>query len=200
MIEKRPELNENISLQDFTDFYWLKEELVLFCKESGIDYSRGKIEITNRIIHFLKTGEKLKKEKNRQGIKPKSKFDWNNEVLSIETLITDNYKNSDNARLFFTKEIGKHFKFNVLFMNWMKANVGKTLKDAIAKWNRIYLIKNDKKYESEIDPQFEYNTYMRDFLKDNPELTTNDARKFWMLKRNTRGSKKYEKEDLLLTQ
>ena len=199
MIDKRPELTEKISLKDFADFYWLKEELVLFCKEEGIDYSGGKIEITNRIINFLKTGKKPKKEKSKS-IKPKSEFDWNSEVLSLETIITDNYKNTENVRLFFTIEIGTHFKFNVLFMNWMKENIGKTLKDAISEWNRIHLMKKDKNYESEINSQFEYNTYMRDFLKDNPDLSSDDARKFWMLKRETRGSKKYVKEDLSLNQ
>ncbi|MGL5913858.1 MAG: DUF6434 domain-containing protein [Bacteroidales bacterium] len=58
--------------------------------------------------------------------KPHSNFDWNVERLTLETIITDNYKNPENVRAFLTTEIGKHFKFNVLFMNWMKQNNGKT--------------------------------------------------------------------------
>ena len=195
MTEKRPELTENISLKDFKDFYWLKEELVSFCKKNEIDCSGGKIEIANRIIYFLETGKKDKKHIIK---KSKSNFDWNVEHLSCETIITDNYKNTENVRRFFTVEIGMHFKFNVLFMSWMKQNIGKTLQDAADEWNRIQLLKKDKNYQSKIDSQFEYNAYMRDFLKDNPNLTTNDARKYWMLKRETRGSKKYAKDDLQL--
>ena len=195
MTEKRPELTENISLKDFRDFYWLKEELVLFCKKNEIDHSGGKIEITNRIIYFLETGKKDKKHIIK---KSESNFDWNVECLSRETIITDNYKNTENVRRFFTAEIGTHFKFNVLFMTWMKQNIGKTLQDAADEWNRIQLLKKDKNYQSKIDSQFEYNAYMRDFLKDNPSLTSNDARKHWMLKRETRGSKKYAKSDLQL--
>lgn len=194
---KRPELNKNISLKDFKDFYWLKEELVSFCKEIGINSSGGKIEISNRIIHFLETGKNVEKVETRYQ-SPKSKFDWGVETLNLETIITDNYKNTENVRAFFMNEIGKHFKFNVLFMNWMKQNIGKTLRDAIVEWNRIYLLKKDNNYESEIGSQFEYNTYIRDFLKDNPNLSVNDARKYWMLKRETRGSKQYTKKDLEL--
>lgn len=197
MIDKRPELNEQISLRDFKDFYWLKEELISFCKKNSIAHSGGKIEIANRITHFLETGKKLKS--THVARKSKSKFDWGNERLSLDTVITDNYKNTVNVRSFFSNEIGSHFKFNALFMKWMKQNAGKTLEVAIAEWNRIYLMKSDDKYESDIDPQFEYNTYMRDFLKDNPHLSAADARNYWMLKRNTRGSKKYMKEDLLLS-
>ena len=165
MINKKPELNNKISLQDFKDFYWLKAELISFCKENNINRSGGKIEITNRIIYFIETGKNLGKTKiNTQ--KPKSNFNWNLEKLSCETVITDNYKNTETVRQFFTAEIGKHFKFNVLFINWMKQNIGKTLKDAIEEWNRIYILKKDKNHKSEIGVQFEYNTYIRDFLAD----------------------------------
>ncbi|MBP7212583.1 cytoplasmic protein [bacterium] len=197
MDNKRPKLDRNISPKDFKDFYWLKKELVLFCKEYNVISSGGKIEIANRIIHFLETGERIKSVKDKID-KPKSNFDWNTERLHLKTIITDNYKNTENVRKFFTSMVGKHFKFNVLFMNWMKQNVGKTLNDAITEWNQINLIKNGKNYEPEIGSQFEYNRYMRDFLKNNPDMTPNDARKYWMLKRETRGSKKYTKEDLLL--
>ena len=193
----RPKLNKNISLKDFNDFYWLKKELVSFCKENKIDCSGGKIEITERIIYFLETGQKPKKVKTNS-LKINSKFDWNNEILTLETIITDNYRNTENLRSFFTTEIGKHFKFNVLFMNWMKQNVGKTLKDAVDEWEKIYLLKKDANYKSEIDSQFEYNSYVRDFLKDNPNMSLSDARKYWNIKRETRGNKKYTKEDLML--
>jgi len=193
----RPKLNKNISLKDFNDFYWLKKELVSFCKENKIDCSGGKIEITERIIYFLETGQKPEKVKTNS-LKINSKFDWNNEILTLETIITDNYRNTENLRSFFTTKIGKHFKFNVLFMNWMKQNVGKTLKDAVDEWEKIYLLKKDANYKSEIDSQFEYNSYVRNFLKDNPNMSLADARKYWNIKRETRGNKKYTKEDLRL--
>lgn len=195
-IDQRPDLNEEITVHDFLDFYWLKEELQSFCRKAGLQNSGSKPEISERIAHFLKTGEKTAAKKKQL---PTSKFDWNTEILSTATLITDNYKNTENVRAFFTENIGKHFKFNTLFMNWMKQNAGKTLAEAIEEWKRIHNKKKNNPDEKDIAAQFEYNTYIRDFLKDNPGLSFADTRKYWLLKKQLRGNKKYVKEDLLLS-
>jgi hypothetical protein len=192
----RPNLDKNISLKDFEDFYWLKQELTDFCKTLGISSIGGKIEIADRIKHYLSTGEVVKSETKK--VKNTSKFNWDKEKLTRETIITDNYKNGENVRSFFMQEIGSHFSFNVVFMKWMKENAGKSLGEAITEWNRINGLKNDKNHESEIAPQFEYNRYMRAFLKDNPELSSKDAMEFWKLKSGQRGTNEYEKTDLLL--
>ena len=195
-MDKRPNLDSDISVKDFTDFYWLKAELVDFCKKEGLSRSGSKIEITNRISNYLKTGEKeiskLKKSK------PTSKFDWNKEPLSLETIITDNYKNSENVRAFFQEHTERQFKFNVKFMNWMKKNIGKTLQDAINQWEVFELEKKNRTAPKNIAPQFEYNTYTRDFLADNPNLTKADAIRFWKIKRSIRGGNEYKKSDLEL--
>ncbi len=192
----RPNLDKKISLKDFNEFYWLKKELVDLGRTIGISTSGGKIEIADRIRDYLSTGKVTKIETKK--IKITSKFSWNNETLTRDTIITDNYKNGEKARSFFVREIGSHFAFNVIFMKWIKENVGKNLGDAIAEWNRIYDMKNDKNYVSEIDPQFEYNRYMRAFLNDNPELSSKDAMKFWKLKRSQRGTNEYDRKDLEL--
>ena len=53
----RPNLTKEISIKDFKDYYWLKEELQNFCRGNGISTSGSKIEISNRIETFLMTGE-----------------------------------------------------------------------------------------------------------------------------------------------
>jgi hypothetical protein len=192
----RPNLDKDISVNDFNEFYWLKQELVDFCRIIGISTSGGKLEIADRIRYYLSTGNVTRTETKK--VKNISKFKWENEKLTRETIITDNYKNGENVRSFFAREIGSHFAFNVIFMKWMKENVGKSLGDAITEWNRIYNLKKDKNYVSEIDPQFEYNRYMRAFLNDNPELSSKDAMKYWKLKRSQRGTNEYERKDLEL--
>jgi hypothetical protein len=192
---KKPNLNKNISIKDFKDYYWLKEDLVRFCKEIGINCSGGKIEIASRISHYLETMI-LIKSSNTIRKKANSNFDWNLEKLDANTIITDNYKNTENVREFFKNKIGSNFKFNVEFMDWMKANTGKTLGDAITKYQQIAQQKKDKNYKTEIAPQFEYNTYIRDFLNHNPGLTIKNALECWKIKREKAGVKKYEKQDL----
>lgn len=60
MTNKKPKLDKNISSKDFKDFYWLKKELVSFCKEYNLISSGSKMEIAEGILHFLETGKKLK--------------------------------------------------------------------------------------------------------------------------------------------
>lgn len=194
---ERPPLDKKISLTDFNDFYWLKEELIEFCRQNDIKTFGGKIELAKRIQNFLLTGEKATQVEPTH--KPKSNFNWNTEKLDNSTLITDNYKNTENVRAFFINEIGANFSFNVKFMNWLKGNVGKTLADAVKEWKELDNLKKDKNYVSEIAPQFEYNKYMRAFLADNPNLTSKDAMKFWKLKSAKRGTNEYERADLTLT-
>ncbi|WP_044213073.1 DUF6434 domain-containing protein [Flammeovirga sp. OC4] len=194
-MDKRPILNKDISKNDFQEFYWLKEELVDFCRSEGLLTTGGKIEISGRIEKYIKTGEKhLKSSPNK--VKVESKFDWNNEKLTLETKITDNYKNTENVREFFKNEIGSQFKFNVRFMNWMKSNAGKTLADSISEWKKIKTESKSNQKAKEIAPQFEYNKYLRDFLADNPTLNRDLGIKLWKLKKTMRGSNKYEREDL----
>ena len=194
---ERPNLDKNISEIDFKEFYWLKEELVGFCRKVGINTDGSKIELTLKIQQYLSTGKIVSIIKNT---KPKeSKFDWNNEELNSLTIITDNYKNTENVRTYFTNQIGSNFSFNVKFMNWMKENQGKNLNDAVEYWKQLKEIKKDKNYKSEIEPQFEYNRYMRAFLIDNPNLSIKDARKFWKIKRAKRGTNEYERTDLEVT-
>lgn len=193
---ERPSLDSNITLSDFKDFYWLKEELTHFCKKVGLITSGAKLEISERIAYFLQTGQKTTPTK--KSAKFISKFDWNTEKLSPETLITDNYKNTENVRMFFLEHIGKHFKFNTQFMDWMKKNTGRTLLNAVDEWNRLSEFKKNNLQQTEIAQQFEYNRYIRAFLADNPTLGTKDAIKYWKLKKTIRGNNDYQRDDLEL--
>jgi hypothetical protein len=68
----------------------------------------------------------------------KSSFDWHGAPLSLETRITDDYRNTQNVRRFFKAQLGDDFRFTVEFMRWMKNSAGKTLKSAVTEWKRRY--------------------------------------------------------------
>ena len=194
-MEKRPRLDRNINAEDFKEFYWLKEELLDFCREEGLKRQGSKIELAERIEEYLKTGKKGITSNVKQA-KSTSRFDWACEKLTLETVITDNYTSTDNVREFFTEQIGKRFKFNVEFMSWMKTHHGKKLRDAVEEWKEIELEKKNRKDPKDIAPQFEYNRYIRDFLADNPGATRESAIACWKIKRSMRGDNVYRRSDL----
>lgn len=191
----RPTLNTDLAVKDFESFYWLKKELVDFCREKNIPMSGGKMEIAKRISSFLSTGQipsNLIKSKHLTT----SKFDWKQALLTKETIITDNYKNSENVRAFFEQMIGSSFKFNISFMQWMKTNQGKTLGDAISAWHKIIEKKKSRTTKKDIAPQFEYNRYLRDFMLDNPKAKRATGIQLWNIIKTKRGDNVYRKKDL----
>ncbi len=192
-MDKRPKLTNRISIKDFRGFYWLKKELSTFCKKEGLKTTGSKSALSERIVNYLKTGTK---EVNPPKEKSSSTFDWQNEKLSLSTIITDNYKNTENVRAFFVKKIGPSFKFNVKFMNWMKANQGSTFKDAIEHWQHLKALSKVDGSKKDIAPQFEYNRYLRDFLAANPNSNRKIGIALWNIKKTKRGDNVYREEDL----
>lgn len=53
----RPVLDRNLDSKTFRDFYYLKEELVDFCRKNHLPVSGGKLEISDRVAYFLDTGK-----------------------------------------------------------------------------------------------------------------------------------------------
>ncbi|MFJ7738837.1 DUF6434 domain-containing protein [Lysinibacillus sp. NPDC097287] len=156
----RPKLTKDISVAVFKDFYWLKEELQSFCRESEISASGSKIEISNRIESFLWTGEIKKPIRKSQAKKMEPQVD-----LSLDTVITENHRCSQHVRAFFKTVIPK-FHFSTYIQNYFKNNVGKTYHDVVNAWYEEDERQKAPSYKKNIAPQFEYNQFVRDFFSD----------------------------------
>ncbi|SCX09922.1 hypothetical protein SAMN02910339_01426 [Lachnospiraceae bacterium YSD2013] len=183
----RPELDVTLDGNTFRNYYYLKEELIDFCRKNDLPTSGGKLDITERIACFLDTGKVLK---------PVSKAKKVVDVgeISEDTIIESDFVCSEMHRAFFKEKIGKNFTFNVLFQRWLKENSGKTYKDAIEAYYK--LLEKKKSGRTKIDKQFEYNTYIRDFFDDNKGKSLKDAINCWNYKKSLPGHNRYEKSDL----
>ena len=186
-MRERPELNRNLDGSTFCSYYYLKEELVSFCRENNLPVSGGKIELTERIAHFLDTGEILETPRKRKAA-------VNVGLITENTVIEPDIVCSEKHRAFFTEKVGKNFSFNVLFQKWLKENVGKTYGDAIKAYYQI--LEEKKKGKTAIDRQFEYNTYIRDFFEDNQGRSLDEAITCWKYKKSLQGHNRYEPSDL----
>lgn len=186
---ERPELKIGLKGETFRNFYYLKEELVDFCRKNNLPTSGGKLELTDRIATFLDTGNVMISRK----VSKKSTLDIGE--LTEQTIIENNFVCSERHRAFFKEKIGKSFSFKVQFQKWLKSNSGKTYKDAIEAY---YLILEEKKQgKTAIDKQFEYNTYIRDFFEANKGMSLDDAITCWKYKKSLQGHNRYEKSDLI---
>lgn len=185
---ERPRLDKTLDSSTFHNFYYLKEELVDFCRKNGLPVSGGKIEITERIAYFLDTGRiQAASQATRRPIAVSS--------ISKDAIIEENFVCSETHRAFFKEHIGTNFSFNVVFQKWLKSNAGKTYTDAIEAYYQI--LEDKKKGKTKIDRQFEYNTYIRDFFKDNEGMSLEEAIACWKYKKQLPGHNRYESSDLV---
>ena len=186
-MSERPNLDLNLDSKIFKEYYYLKEELIEFCRKNNLQTTGGKLELTERIAKFLETGERISTSHNTK----KSKIV---DSITLDTIIEENFVCSEKHRAFYKKQIGEKFSFNVAFQKWLKSNSGKTYKDSI---NAYYQILEDKKKtKTTIEKQFEYNTYIRDFFNDNKDKSLEQAIICWKYKKSLKGHNKYEREDL----
>lgn len=185
---QKPKLSRDLDIEIFCDFYWLKEELIEFCRNNNLPSSGSKLELTERIGHFLGTGEISSGSCKKRKITLYS-------VIREDDLIEPNFTCSEIHRAFFKEHIGKGFSFNVDFQKWLKSHTGKTYKEAIVAYYEI--LKEKKKNKSSIGKQFEYNAYIRDFFEDNKGKKLEDAIECWKYKKQRKGHNRYEKSDLI---
>lgn len=191
-MSKRPTLDNSLDKKTFKEYYYLKEELIEFCKKNDLQTTGSKLELIERIANFLDTGKKIyvthTTRKNRT-----------TDEITLSTIIEDNFVCSEKHRAFYKKQVGDNFSFNVAFQKWLKNNSGKTYQDSIKAYYQI--LEDKKKNKTIIDKQFEYNTYIRDFFDDNKDKTDThmgleQAIKCWKYKKSLKGHNKYEKDDL----
>jgi hypothetical protein len=191
---RRPPIEAVKSGAELKDWYWLKTEVMNHARMLGLSTSGAKFDIIDRMADHL--DGKVPAEPRRDGPAFKGPgFDWHGAQLQRSTIIKPDYRNTQNVRRFFIAEIGRHFSFNIAFMAWMKANVGKSLGDAAQEWRRMHaLVKAGHKPAIPASNQF--NAYTRAFLEDNPGRSLDDVRHFWKLKRSLPGHNRYERADL----
>ena len=186
-MNERPNLDISLDSNLFKEYYYLKEELIDFCKKYKLQTTGGKIELTERIANFLDTGERTYRSHT---IRRTASID----EITLDTIIEENFVCSEKHRAFYKEQIGNNFSFNVLFQKWLKSNSGKTYQDSITAYYQI--LEDKKKNKTTIDKQFEYNTYIRDFFNDNKNKSLEQAIKCWKYKKSLRGHNKYVRDDL----
>lgn len=186
-MNEKPKLTIKLDGQTFKDYYYLKEELVDFCRKNDLQVTGGKLELIERIAKFLDTGKRIKNTSTNRRI---TRID----DIFLETKIEENFVCSEKHRSFYKNQIGSSFSFNVAFQKWLKSNSGKSYRDSIDAYYQI--LEDKKKTQTTIDKQFEYNSYIRDFFSDNKDKSLEQAIACWKYKKNLKGHNRYEKEDL----
>lgn len=169
--------------------YWLKKELIVYCKKHDLSTSGSKNDLIQRIETYLVSGDKMKPPSS----KPAGQRD-SHQPLTLETLVL-NYKNDAATRVFFEKHIGKHFRFDAYLRQFThQENIPKNLTygDLIQGWLAAEARRNQPGHQSHIDSQFEYNRFIRDFFAAEKNKSLSSAIKAWKKTKTLSGQRTYQ--------
>lgn len=182
----KPNLTKHIDLKLFKSYYWLKTELVEFCRKNGLISFGSKTEISNRIEAFIKTGTKIKPTpKKKTGVKDSKTF------ITMTTPVI-HYKNDVATREFFVQQIGPHFRFNAYLREFRTKKLKKviTYGDLVKGWLEAEKLKKNSS-QKKIGKQFEYNQFIRDFFKNEKDKMLKEAIQAWKIVRALQGPSTY---------
>ena len=118
-MESRPELTADLDSNTFREYYYLKEELMAFCRDHHLPVSGGKQELTERIACFLDSGDV-----QRPAVKRNANHKTVASEIALESVIEEDFVCTETHRAFFKKVIGSRFSFNVPFQQWLKTTQG----------------------------------------------------------------------------
>lgn len=182
MSKKKIALTSSVDVEMFRQHDWLKTQMMAFCRDNQLSAAGSKEELTERIEKHLTVGERkvrrrVMSEKVRKTRPKRSKQKLENPTLN--TLITPEFRGSQNNRQLFRQHLGNDFRFNARLMSWIRANVGKTYREAINEYKRLKEEKLTGQQKPLNSPQAIYNRFLRDYRAKNPDVTFKEAIAAW---------------------
>ena len=158
----RPDFNEIKSFEEFSKYYWYREELIKICRGLGLESSGGKIEL-NKVIEAYFNGEMIMPEKPIAS----RHSELDSESLSLHTtLLQCGFTFGPRFREFFEQQTGiKPFKFNVDMVATVKKV--KENDDTSFKLGDLLDIYYGKKTYAKYDKSaLQWNKFVKDFCAD----------------------------------
>ena len=159
---KRPDFYDIKSFDEFSKYYWYREELIKICRELGLKSDGGKIEL-NKVIEAYFKGEKLLPEKI-------TVFSHNKKIsesLSLTTTLLEcGFAFGPRFREFFEIQTGiKPFKFNVDMVATVKKvkEIGDT---SFTLGDLLDIYYGKKTYAKYDKSALQWNKFVKDFCAD----------------------------------
>ena len=194
----RPDFSEIKTYEEFSQYYWYREELQKICKQLGIDASGMKAELNHNIEEYF-MGNLIRKSAKKTSASKKS----DDIPLTLETsLIECNFRFSQRMRDFFSEQTGlKNFKFNTDMVATAK-KVRETNDTSVTLGDLLDIYYGRKSYATYDKSCLQWNKFVQDFCADPAtegfpnKLKT--AARLWKIVRESTREKVYKHELLEL--
>ena len=205
----RPEFEKLTSFEEFSKYYWYREELQKICRSLGLKSDGGKIEL-NKVIQAYFAGEKILPEKKtaschpehvsgslKQKIPKRVRDDIHN--LSLQTSIIEcGFTFGNRFREFFVNQTGiKKFKFNADMVATVK-KVKETGDTDFTLGDLLDIYYGKKTYAKYDKSALQWNKFVKDFCADEATAVFSERLKaaaaLWKIVRESDRPKVYSHE------
>ncbi len=181
-MKDRPELDDLLTAEEFVAWYWLKEELIAFCRKYEVSSSGKKLEIQARIEDYL-SGRRIDKASARRKAEqtmPRAPALAMPQQFFMDMIIGEGWRCGPALGAFLRAELGGGFRFTAPVRDFIHTGNGKRLGEVAFCW----LESAGRKRE--IPQQLEYNRHFRAYFQDHPGATKADAITAWWVLRGKR--------------
>ena len=159
---QRPEFDSIRDYDEFSKYYWYRDELIKICKDHGLKSDGSKIEL-NKVIEAYFSGEKILPEKKKR-VRGQKKTATE---LSLNTgLIECGFTFGNRFREFFRQQTGEEkFKFNVDMVASVKA-VKESGDESFTLGDLLDIYYGKKTYATYDKSALQWNKFVKDFCED----------------------------------
>ena len=180
----RPQFKDISSFEEFTKYYWYRDELKKICKALGLDSGGMKAELNRVIEEYFKGNRIVSKPKSAAGaagrpsavVRPAAVFKPKNRAAAFKTasgeltlktsLVACDFKFSQRARDFFSAQTGiKKFKFNADMVATVK-KVKETGDMSFTVGDLLDVYYGKKTYARYDKVSLQWNKFVQDFCAD----------------------------------
>ncbi|SCY40864.1 hypothetical protein SAMN02910370_02456 [Lachnospiraceae bacterium XPB1003] len=191
---ERPEFDTIRDFEEFSKYYWYRDELIKICKAHGLKSDGGKIEL-NKVIEAYFSGEKILPEKKR-AVKKRSVTVT--EITPDTGLIECGFTFGNRFREFFRQQTGEqNFKFNVDMVATVKA-VKESGDEEFTLGDLLDIYYGKRTYATYDKSALQWNRFLKDFCGDEATKIFDERLKaaaaLWKIVRESDMKKEYSHE------
>ena len=189
----RPEFDNIKDYEEFSKYYWYRDELIQICKAHGLKADGSKIELY-KVVEAYFSGEKILPEK-----KAAKKRKVTVTELTLDTgLLACGFTFGNRFREFFRQQTGEeNFKFNVDMVATAKA-VKESGDESFTLGDLLDIYYGKKEYATYDKSALQWNKFVKDFCEDEATKVFPERLKaaaaLWKIVRDSDMKKEYSHE------
>ena len=193
----RPQFKDIASFEEFSKYYWYREELQKICKGLGLDSSGMKAELNRVIEEYFKGNRTVPKPKSASGAAGRPSAVVRSGAVS-KPKNRAGFKFSQRARDFFSSQTGiKNFKFNAdMVATVKKVKQDRDMSFTVGDLLDIYYGKQTYARYDKVSLQ--WNKFVQDFCADPATAAfpnkLKSAAALWKIVRDSARPKVYTRE------